>query len=528
MQTQVSETPVGNHHDDGYALYLDRLQSRFDSLASDQLFTTDVDKCELWNAYLEAFPESQRQYHNCSACREFIKRFGTLAVIEAGRVVPAFWDGELAPALYEPSIAALAKLVKRARVTGVFLSKEATWGRPETGVWRHLAVRSTRIFKHPLLTAVQAMAEKREDFAQVMRAIDEFSVDTVGQAVTLLRSESLYRSEKVLGVAEWLDAIHSSIAKNPSGRANTVWGAVAMAPAGFCHPRSSMIGTLLEDIASGMSFADVSERFARKMDPTRYQRPQAAPSAGNIEAAEKVVEKLGIARSLKRRFARLEEIETVWRPKPEEKPRAGGGVFGHLTPKEATPAVAMDVPAKPITWAKFSSTVLPVADEIELMVRYVDNFSALVTAADVEAPPILQWDRPERRNPVSQYVYRNGSPAGQWGLKTGWNTVTGIALRPSHWYGENPPNHQNGVLFILEGAVDERDSGLALFPEILRSELHGIRSTIEAFSHAGKLEGRAEGSACGLSFGGGQKNSSVWLRVRQGSTTLEYTLDRWD
>lgn len=53
-----------------------------------------------------------------------------------------------------------------------------------------------------------------------------------------------------------------------------------------------MIGTLLDDIASGMSFDSVSRRFAEKMHPLQYQRPQAAPSAGNIAQAEKIVEKL--------------------------------------------------------------------------------------------------------------------------------------------------------------------------------------------------------------------------------------------
>lgn len=34
------------------------------------------------------------------------------------------------------------------------------------------------------------------------------------------------------------------------------------------------------------------------MNPLQYQRPQAAPSAGNVAQAERIVEKLGIANSL--------------------------------------------------------------------------------------------------------------------------------------------------------------------------------------------------------------------------------------
>jgi hypothetical protein len=53
-----------------------------------------------------------------------------------------------------------------------------------------------------------------------------------------------------------------------------------------------MIGTLLEDIEEGLDFGDVSRKFASKMHPLQYQRPQAAPSVGNIEESEKIVAKL--------------------------------------------------------------------------------------------------------------------------------------------------------------------------------------------------------------------------------------------
>jgi len=41
----------------------------------------------------------------------------------------------------------------------------------------------------------------------------------------------------------------------------------------------------------------------------------------------------------------------------------------------------------------------------------------LVTAKHPEAPPILQWDSPDKRNPVSLYVYVNGSATADWNLR---------------------------------------------------------------------------------------------------------------
>lgn len=111
-----------------------------------------------------------------------------------------------------------------------------------------------------------------------------------------------------------------------------------------------MIGTLLEDIAAGMDFATVSKRFASRMPPLQYQRPQALPLAGNIAEAEKLVEKMGIAPSLERRFARLKKSKLFGvRPLNPIK-NSGGGVFSHLTPKGAAPAVGLNLPSKTMTW----------------------------------------------------------------------------------------------------------------------------------------------------------------------------------
>ncbi|MFK5282546.1 hypothetical protein ACI3PL_23585, partial [Lacticaseibacillus paracasei] len=44
------------------------------------LFTTDAE--DLWGLYLGTFADpTERQYHNCHACRQFVERFGALATI---------------------------------------------------------------------------------------------------------------------------------------------------------------------------------------------------------------------------------------------------------------------------------------------------------------------------------------------------------------------------------------------------------------------------------------------------------------
>jgi hypothetical protein len=366
------------------------------------------------------------------------------------------------------------------------------------------------------------MAEKREDRGNVLRALAEFGLEKLALAVRVLSADALDRSEKVLGAAQWLLGLaeRRESAKGKEARENLAWLAVATAPAGFCHPRSSMIGTLLEDIAAGMDYETIADRWRKKMHPLRYQRPQAAPSTGAIKQAEELFEKLRLAPALRRRFARLEEIDALWRP-TQSKPQApAGGVFAHLAPKGEARRHPLELPETPITWAKFRAEVLPIAQRMECLAPARGNYFALVTAADPAAPPILQWD-----NPFSLYVWFGGSTSVQWNLRAGWVAVNAVALRPHEWSGNEGKHshHSRNCLFILEGARESRQAGLALFPEVLRAELHGVRSVLEAHSRSGQIEGMAEGSACGL------VGPPAQVRVAgDDGDWRRYEIDRWD
>lgn len=527
----------GNQDDPEYDAYLARVNRRF--LANIEggapLFTIATGR--MWGMYLSNFSSGQRQHHDCGACRRFIDNYGGLLTIAAdGSMRSALWDEDDAPDLYKASARAMARYVSQeSTVTEVFLSKDRVWGTPVTGIWRHLAITppSEIIYRGAILTPGQAMAEKRQDFETVARALVEFPLVLVKQALTLLDTDTLYRSEKVRGPAQFLHDLHldRAVAKGDRNKRNVLWRAIATAPAGFCHPRSSMIGTLLEDLASGMPFDDVARRFKAKMHPLQYQRPQAAPTAGNIATGEKIIEQLGAQASLRRRFARADELRAFWKPAAPAPEHSGPGVFGHLSPKGSAAAPGDVVQRDPtaITMEKFCRTVLEKVDAIEILVPSGNlNFLVFTTAVDPEAPPILQWDRPDRRNPFAHYVWHGGAPASQYGLSAGrYHRVTALVSKPAMWDAPNDYPHQaKAATFIIEGARESRaNGGMAIFPETLRSELHGIRATIEAYSRSRNLEGVEDATGCGLVV---SDQSGVTVRVRQGTVTLAYRIERWD
>lgn len=513
-----------------YHIFSQKIKETFENRDKESpLFKTDSE--DLFDIFLDNLP-SERQHYTCHACRRFVNKYGGLVTIsEKGQITPVIWDPKTTPHFFKNSVEKLHRKVQNSKVTGVFYSNDRVIGEPTTGEWNHMSVETCPTYNNSLKTPFQGEAEKKEDFKNVIRAIQEFPLTAVNQAVSLLKNDNLYRSEKLLGAAEWLKDLHESVNIFRRRKTNIFWRFVAMAPEGFCHPRSSMIGTLLEDICVGLPFETIERRFKDKMDPLQYQRPQALPSSGNIEQAEKIFEKLGIEKSLERRYATLDEIQIIWTPAEKENDsEKSGGVFSHLKTKNKTSIDAVDGPEKTMTWEKFLNTILPEADKIEYYVPYGSKgYSAFVTAEHPDSPPILQWDSEEKRNPVSWYLYSNGSPPEKWNLTSHeYCEVKAVSMQPSMWNGDFH-NQGKGVMFILEGAKDNgKLQGNSLFPEILKSELRSIRSTIESYSRGATLGNSENASACGLLLQASGGWGSNVFRVTSKGIQSKFKLDRWD
>lgn len=517
--------------DPTYEPFLKGVAGTFAALAADAGAVFTVSTEGLWGLYLSAFPKAERQHYTCSACKHFVQRYGGLVVVgDDGERVSACWNPGAVPREFSRIASTMRLAVARRPVVAAFVAKAGVLGQPVTGEWSHLALTLPERLAHRdrLLEAGQRAAAIRENVTTVERALEEFSSDALAEALRILEADALSRAEKFVGPVRWLLDLQARRAetKDERKRSAILWRAVATSPEGYSHPRASVVGPLLEGILAGKNYETLKSEFAAMLHPLRYQRPTAAPAAGNIAAAERIVEQLGLARSLERRFARLDECETVWVPQSQRNEPKAGGVFAHLAPKDA-PTVGVNLPAQTMTWEKFARVVLPEAQAMAMHVPAHGNFMAFVTATHMDAPPIIRWDREECRNPVTCYVYHGGSSASRWGLHaSAWHPVTALSLRPNLWGDHPTPQHGEGMLIVLKGAVDASNAELALFPETLRDDLREIRATVEAFSKRGAISGAEEASACGYHIGNGQ--CDVRLRATVAGHATEYRIDRWD
>lgn len=396
----IKENTPQSRPNDGYKEFERKVFEEFGILVDNntKLFLTDASN--LWDIYLDNLPEG-RDYYNCNACKHFIERFGNLAAVNVnGELVSVLWNIEV-PDFFKESVRKMNDAVKNAKIKRQFIAEQRVLGIPKTGEWTHLNIKVPQSIVNTsrLHTANQLMAEKSEEYRMLLNALKDFEIETIQQAINLLETETIYRGDKCLAIAKWFKEIKEVVdnCENSKQKQNFMWLAVASAPTGFAHIRSSMIGTLLEDIQNGLSYTSVVRRFTEKMDPSNYMRSQSAPTEGAILEAEKIVEKLGIADSLVRRYATLEEIpEFLWKPSNINKKveKATKGVFGNITPKNkvVTSQIDTNLPITVMTWDKFKRTLLPNALSIEAKVENQNRLMALVTAFNEDAENILQWN----------------------------------------------------------------------------------------------------------------------------------------
>jgi hypothetical protein len=482
------------------------------------LFRTDA--ISLQHMYLNGLPTGVRKHYNCSACKGFLLQYGGLATIgEDGVHKSVLWEGDFGEH-FDQSVGTMRVAVNTARVIGTYVHDGRKWGYAERGGWTHLHG-SLKRDKVPKAAEVEALHQ--EQYRMMRRYLADYSEAALDTALRI--AERVPSGHQMMGQAKWFRDLQRSLrGKHSSQYANLVWRAVATAPAGFCHVAGNMLGEILKMIEEGKGFDEIARRYGKMADPTTHQRQTAPVTDQHVKKATELVAEMGLEKSFERRFAKLDEVAAYWRPIREVIRHKSGGMFDHLKSPGAT-APAIEMPPRTMTWELFRKEVLPSCRSIDLMVPMRGNFFAFVTACDPEAPPILQWDRPDRRNPVSWFVYASGSYAVQWGLSgKSWCPVDAIAERPSQWREPGGYDHHgSGAYFVLRGAKHQQErKGGALFPDCVRSELHPIRRVVEAYSEDYVVKVVDE-PACGVAI---NHDSPAGIQLRVNGTDL-YTIDRW-
>lgn len=492
---------------------------------------------EHYYRFLQRLPVEVRQEYNCRTCSDFFRHYGDVVWVNSlGQTQSVLWpvNLQLVPALFRDAVRECRDAIDGLPIVRPFLPNTRQWGVARTGDWTHFAVtvradlcRTAR----PTQTHFQTEAELMEEFSMLTRALHSWRLKSVKKAGQMLKSGVLPRASAHARQAEWLERVWGVRSKP-----NLLWLEVVKAPSGWCHVGNGALGLLVQSIEDGASEAELIRQHGAVMRPTQYMRPSAAPAAGQLQKAEKLVEQLGSAGALERRQATLEDVqEWVWRKRPTPAPQPTLQVFAGVAGKPGRqpkqPTVTVGTPVT-MTWAKFARTVLPQAVSVRVSQATAHSGYGMLAALNPASPPILQWDREDRRNTVSWFTNQPGVPITGYGARLEPNNTVeleGVCRFPQHWNGGDADKWGDGVLLVVNGSGPYPGGGNALFPEFLRSEYHGVRASIEALSKSATMH-RVDRPIAALAIRS-QTAPSPYLQlevVTRDNVQAIYRIDRWD
>lgn len=467
---------------------------------------SDVDGRKLYELYLSSFATQElRQEHTCSCCRQFFIDNANLVILtKEGRSESLlFVPNNEIPDTYRTFVDQAYVQLLDAKLVKVRYSQNDLLeiGQPVKGGFEHFSfiLPFVRYQSSRFMTANQEAAEVREDVRLLTLSLNRWADNVLKHAYQLFQNDPRL-NKTTFGdvVGDLIDVIEFAKSLRDHRLRNNYLHTVVMGTCkGLARVGQSALGEFLNRLQENVPVEEAVRQFLTMIKSENYMRPKAAPLAQTIEKAEDIIEKLGLKDSLRRRSLRRDEItEYFWRKSAAVEEPKEGGVFAEVQAKNAPPKAQVPMIAGgSISMASLITRKLQGAQKVEVYVSgETDRLGSLTTAVVPEAPPILHYDKPDNRWPISGYMYVKPVHPGAWGLERAtWQEVQYVI--PSHHavyrMARFDPTRPTFVL------VNGRDEGglasLPLFPETLIQDLYSVRAVIEAYCATKRLENVEDG-----------------------------------
>lgn len=391
-----------------------KFQQHFNQVVNSaaRLFEVEVDKDELWNVYLNSFPEGtnpiyrERTEHDCSACRHFIRAIGAAVVIKDNQI-QTLWGFETGSSTYQPVVDALDTYIKSKAVSNVYFSSEKKIGVDKnyeftdgkTKTWEHLfAVLPDAHVYRGRDSKGDVQNEYRTRKGVFKRSLEEITDEAVATVLELITSNTLYRG------AEWKAALEKFAeykriynALPDDQKDNFAWAESANAGVSVAKIRNHSIGTLLVDISAGVDLDEAVRKYEAIVAPANYKRPKAIFTKRMLEEAKDKITELGYMDSLSRRYATLDDItinNILFSNKDAAKRISGAGDVFDSMMADVKPSPKKFSKVEEIAVEKFMADVLPTAQEVEVYLenKHAGNMVSLIAPAVADSKPMFKWN----------------------------------------------------------------------------------------------------------------------------------------
>ena len=480
------------HVRDSFDGYNDLLEARVMSVIGAQPIFDITGKADIHREYLSevflgSIPAQQRQFHNCRQCLNFVKKFAGAVYWTGARWQSLLWEGIGQPHKDYARVDDHMRYAVNLIIGGIYSNTQLSLlelpekiGHGHTGQFSHFHMHIPRIGQQTAEDVVNA----REAYIR-MENCGYLSTRLLARAEEVAQLAGLYRADTIKAQLTFLKAYAAA----PHGQRHVM---SVKAEESLTHPKTTMVGTLLDDILAGKSAPEIKRAFDAKMSPMAYQRATAAVAAQQMQKVEKAFSVGDYAGSLKRRTLELYNIPEAERiftfahaPKQEHK----SSLFAHVPVKGKVQGKPV-MRTGPVSWAVFVRDVLPTAKELHYLVPKAVRLANLTVSSSASGhSPLLKWDTDKRRNTAAWAFGTVDRDPAEWGLRPDeWTPVGTVFKYPPLWHGRKDYTWEGSVFLRLSHSANQEKMHCGLFAESVKTELRDFKRTIEL--HASSRESR--------------------------------------
>jgi hypothetical protein len=383
------------------------IRANFDEISKGNLFTVEVDTDELFQFYLDSFPEGsnplykERTEHDCQCCKNFIRDVGKVVTIKNGKII-SMWRVENLGFPYDVVADRLANYIEHLELNSIFKHYEKGAGTHQTNQllddgtvknWNHFSCEIPS--KHFSKNIGYEVGNYNQKIKVYERGLNEISLSAVDTVIDLIASKSIYRGEEFLTNINTFRKYKVEYDKYTEDKNIFIWETFLKNSSALI--KNSVVGTLLIDISDGVDLEKAVSSYETKVAPENYKRTSSIITKRMVEAAMKTVDELGIREALPREFAKISDVSVnnVLFVDRAVKPKMKGAVEELLATEVSNNSKAsIHSNIEDIEVDTFIKNVLPKVDNIKLLIenKHSPNFVSLIAPKDKEAKPILKWD----------------------------------------------------------------------------------------------------------------------------------------
>lgn len=389
-----------------------------DDMATKFLMKTDCDADELWELYLDSFPEEikkpwrERAWHDCQACKRWFKKMSNVVALSSDyKIYTMFGCFNDIPVEYKEVFSTLNSFIlENGNVRDIFLSTDKKIGHEknfeegENGkVIQHdhfFSILPDKVIRQGVKVG-QDMAKARTNKDVLKSSLDSISLYSVELVLELIEDNNLYRGKEWKGSLEVFKNLRQEYDTiSAANRNNWLWVNSLKVGESISRIKNHSIGVLLIDLTKHIPLETALKRYENVVAPANYKRPKAIFTKKMLEDAQKKIVELGYGDSLARRYAVIEDIsvkDTIFVNRELSKGIKGkvDDLFGKLNKNAVVKRQNFNY-ATEMDLETFIKEKLPKASEVFL---YTDealtgNFVSLIAPVNEDAPSMFKWDNP--------------------------------------------------------------------------------------------------------------------------------------